>query len=368
MLALVRLGVFVGAFVVMRVPFRGDVANYYYPQAVDARAGLMPYRDFPSSYAPLFSPLASVLLGVWNSPGILILAAIVAELLAVWLWVRAAWEILPDPEVRTAAYLYATALLPLVNVALNGQNQVWASVFLGLAVWLLVRGRSFLSGAAFGASLALVKFLPVIFAPCLFRVARARAWWAAGAVLPVAVVYGFFYWRGADVTYPFRAEGSVQTSGNLWHLATFYDPDALARIGSTWVNLISLAVMGVVYLALMARYDPERPLGLFAMITCAMMLLLLISKKSYPTYWNMAFFPTCAVVASGRGRGAWPTFLAFYAATTWIQVTYQVHHFLVQCLCLAGYAWLLWLSWRSMRRLESPKLKWEGSPPCPAVS
>src|SRR5579872_2916874 len=63
-----HLLVFLTAFVVLHEAPRTDLPAYYVPEAHAAMRGLLPYRDFSSSYAPLNPYLDAVLLKMHDSP------------------------------------------------------------------------------------------------------------------------------------------------------------------------------------------------------------------------------------------------------------------------------------------------------------
>jgi hypothetical protein len=63
-----RLAVFVGLYLVARQPVRSDVPLFYVPQGLAVLEGRVPYRDFDSSYAPLFPYVVAAVLAVWRSP------------------------------------------------------------------------------------------------------------------------------------------------------------------------------------------------------------------------------------------------------------------------------------------------------------
>ena len=91
-----RLGVFSLIFLVLRFAPRGDVPAYYMQQAQWVLGGLVPYRDFVSSYAPLHPYLDAGLISVWHTPLAIMLFSLLAEVLLLPLWMRAGREFLPE--------------------------------------------------------------------------------------------------------------------------------------------------------------------------------------------------------------------------------------------------------------------------------
>src|SRR5690242_13250064 len=58
--AAARLGVYALVFLVLGYAPHSDVGAHYWPQAKHALLGHVPYRDFASSYAPLFPYVESL--------------------------------------------------------------------------------------------------------------------------------------------------------------------------------------------------------------------------------------------------------------------------------------------------------------------
>ena len=141
-----RLALYVLVFFVLRFDVHSDVIGHYYPQARSALAGKLVYRDFESSYAPLFAYLEAAAVALWNSPKSLVLLTVVLEALSLPLWLRTARAAFDEPTARLAMVLYLTSAMPLVNVAIEGQNQAYCAFLLSASFALLAARRPFLSG------------------------------------------------------------------------------------------------------------------------------------------------------------------------------------------------------------------------------
>lgn len=213
-----RLGLYAAVFFLAHITPRGDIPSYYFPEASSVLRGLMPYRDFVSSYAPLHPYIDSVPVMLWHSPLSIILLSIVFDFVLLRLWLRLGRGFLQEAELRTAAILYTASAIGVQFVAVDGQDTVLIAVFLALALLMSSRARERLSGAAVGTSIAAVKFLPVLFAPAFFVVSR-RPWrWALGFFVPLAAVYGTAVALHLPILVPVQQEGNVRTSGNLPYL------------------------------------------------------------------------------------------------------------------------------------------------------
>jgi hypothetical protein len=125
-----RLLLFISLFIILGFSAQSDV-TVYYTQAKAVRAGLVPYRDFPLSYAPLFPYINAAAVAVWDSPKSIVLLAVLFELAAFPLWLSISNMLFSEREARLATLLYVTSPVPIVNVCVAGQNQVWVMLALG---------------------------------------------------------------------------------------------------------------------------------------------------------------------------------------------------------------------------------------------
>lgn len=284
-------------FVFLRLPAQSDLISVYYPQFKTALAGGWIYRDFASSYAPAFPYLGAFVIKLWDAPQAFILVTIVLEAASLWGWLRVAASGSDRPLFRRAAVYYVTASLALFNVALDGQNQVWVSVFLAAAVIFLSRQKWFLSGLAVGASIICVKFLPLMFAPAFICTAKKKAHWTLGLLLLPILVYGYLSWNGIDWLLPFRAEAADHTSGNLLFVWR-----GLLGIRSPVEDLLTVTMFITMFL-LATRFlhaALAQELLVISLLSVILLTLLLFSKKAYTNYLLVAFFPICLTAAAGK--------------------------------------------------------------------
>lgn len=309
---LTRPGLCLLVFVVLGLPVTSDVARHYVPQGLAALDGQLVYRDFDSSYGPLFPYLAAGLLALARRPETLVLAAIACEALAMRLWLRA----VPELSERTRAdalLMYACSPIAVWATTLAGQNQSWLAVALALAFGALARGALLRSGLWLIGGAALVKALALAPLPYLAALAlrRRRAAVAVAWVLGLAVLFGPFVWLGAPVWRPLWAESLRTTSGNLPYLlgALGLGPSAGPSIGAP-VVAAALSVL------LAARAD--HPRGSHHVVLCILMLtLLLVGKKAYTTYLVIFWVPMCLTLsAQGLTAGVVASFGALSVIAT----------------------------------------------------
>lgn len=361
-----RFVAFFGVFFALHLPVRGDIPAFYFPEAHWLLQHWLPYRDFPSSYAPLHSFLDAGILLLWNSPIAIVLFAILVECLILPIWLRAARLFASESTVRIAAALYVTSAISLQFVTLDGQDNVVIALLLGLGVLALARQREALSGAWVSFSAVLIKFLPLLFAPAFIFGARRWFRWLVGFVVVLILGYGVFATMHLHIFYPLTAEGSQRTASDLPYLLESiagYTPPAFVEDGLlAIVILILIAVM----LRARIRARADAPLLRLVAFGCVALnlALLIFSKKSWPPYLVLTLFPLCLLFGEGAWRRLRLACFALFnvvAVTThsiWATVFGQFlaepfHHALAhpkrmvivflatQILLVSGYIWLL---------------------------
>ena len=295
---------FVGVFVVLHQKPWSDLIGFYVPQAHAVMRGLFPYRDFPSSYAPLNPYLDALILKVHDSPLSIIVFQIFCDILSVPFWIRFLRRFMNENTVRKAALLYFVQPLVAWQICIDGKNQGLIALLLGIAFCAIAR-REIVSALSLSLMWILVKFLPVMFLPTLFVAARKRVLWLVSAVVPTVLVYGGFILARADVTAGVRKEGSIATPQNLPFLIGTLTGHNLPGIV---LSLMSLVVVGVVLVItiraqLRAKDEPAR---LWATALGAQLVLLsvmIVNKKSDTSYLGMCCFLLCAFAAFDADRG-----------------------------------------------------------------
>jgi len=377
-----RLAIFLGVFFALHLPVRGDIPAFYFPEAHWLLQHQLPYRDFPSSYAPLHSFLGSGLLLLWNSPIAIILFAILAEFLILPIWLRAARLFASESAVRVAAVLYLTSSISLQFVTIDGQDNVIIAVLLGVGVLALARRREALSGALVGFSAVLIKFLPILFAPAFILAARRWLRCLFGFIAVLIIGYGVFAAMHLPIFYPLSVEGGQRTASDLPYLLESlanYTPPTLVE------NSLLAIVLGILIAVMVrarVRSRTETPLLRLAVFGCSSLnlALLIFSKESWPPYLVLTLFPLCLLLGEGGYR---PVRLACFALFNVVAVTTHsiwatifsqflaqpFHHalfahqrmawlFLItQVLLVAGYAWLLIESIDAMLSPTSPLIR-----------
>ena len=362
-----RLGLFALIFLVLHVAPRGDIQGFYFPQAVEVLGHHLPYRDFVSSYAPLHPYLDALFVQLWHSPLSIMLFSVVAEFLLLPLWLRTGRSFLPEPQLRIASLLYLASPISLQFVAVDGQDNVLIALAITFSILLLLRNRSLLSGVMLGVSIAMVKFLPLIYTPA-FLLGTTRRWrWAAGLSLVLAVAYGGFLLLHAPILQPLSAEGDLRSAGNLSYvLESLLGITIPGRVS----DLVLLLVLGTIFVRIArAAYSAsaEGRLRIITFGTCALTLaLLFFAKKSWPPYLMLSLFPLCLLPALPAKRHlirvnlfAFFSFVAVAEHSVWASLMHEFSSrtfhvailsgdfvslvfLLLELILLAGYGWLLY--------------------------
>lgn len=302
---------FTAFFVLHQKPW-ADLVAFYVPQAHAVMHGLVPYKNFESSYAPLNAYLDALLLKLHDSPLTILGFQIVCDVLSVPFWVRFLRRCINETTVRKAALLYLVQPLVLWDICIDGKNQGLISLLLGISFWAIAR-REILSGISFCLSWILVKILPVMFLPTMFIAARRRSRWLVSTLLPSAIVYGAFILKRADVLAGLRKEGGFSTPQNLPYLFGALTGIDLPSKVLSFVFLAGMAAALLVSVRAQLAATAERPrlwktaLGV-NLILLAMMLL---NKKSDTSYLAMCFLLLCAFVAFDADRGKRVTTAAY---------------------------------------------------------
>ena len=369
-LAASRLALFALVFLVVRIPARGDVPVYYMPEARSVLAGLMPYRDFASSYGPLHPYMDSVILRLWNSPLALILFAILIEVATLRLFLLLARELFPDPRVRLAGLLYVANPLSLQFVTLDGHDNVLLALLLGTGVWAMLRSREALSGFAAGIGIGLLKVLALFYAPLFWLLGLRRWGWSIGFLVALLLGEGIWFAMGLPLLTPVRIESAVKQAGDLPFLVeSVLGVDLPGRLLDGILLLMLALVWLTGTLAARGRVLEQRACIILFALPAVTLVLELFAKKSWPPYLMIVLFPLCLLFADRSRLALWIfeifCVIAVSEHSFWATVlgsigSGEMHqgllarepnffvYLLLQILLLSGYSWLLWMALREV--------------------
>jgi hypothetical protein len=268
-----------------------DAQVHYLPQALRVLSGEVPYRDFTTSYGPLFPFLLAPGLLVWRSAGSIVFTMLLVEaaMLAVYtLRCRRAgfsghWRV---------SFLYVVSPISWYWVGAVGTNSVVIACFAMLSLALAEARRDVASGITAALGLAFSKLTMILAWPAIVLF-QSRGMLARGIPIAVCLV-GFAALSRVDVdvaeratTYAFRA-----TSGNAWFLLSMLGSFDLNSPALKQLSMLSLlvALTPICLLFLFGRVRAGR--GGFdssaAMVSCVHLIFMMLSYKTYP--WYMAAF------------------------------------------------------------------------------
>ena len=300
------LALFLALYVLGHQEPTSDVPAYYLPAAHAALQGQVPFRDFTTSYAPLFPYVGAALVSIWDSGKMFALFDIALNAAGLLLWHQTAKGCLDRPVTRQTTVLYATSGHAVVQ-ALLGTNQAWISFGLGASALLMATERHFAAGLAQAATACVTKVLTHLFWPVLWIFTPRRFSFLLGAVVPTLAVYAGFALlsTGEGLLYPLSHEGGLISSGNLPYLL---DPilSANSRTERLVVDTLTLAALattvGWLYLRTRTLQPDRRPRVLLAGLALTALVFMIFSKKSFTGYLIFVMYPVVATAVTGLGN------------------------------------------------------------------
>jgi hypothetical protein len=296
-LILLRSVVFGVFFWVLGFTAQSDVLTYY-SDAKHAMRGEMIYREFVSTYGPLFTYTNGLALFLWDSPKTIVLLAILVELASFPLWLFLARLALGEDVARSSVLLYVLSPVPLFIIGVNGQNQGLCAAYLAVIVFLLTTGRNGLAGLVMGLSIPGVKFVTALFAPLMWAFAnRRRIFFTACLVCPI-LIYGFLLLKGANITVPLQMQLNDQTSGNLPFLIGLLGANATSTITRRLFDCFLVSSLAIAFGMTVLWTRTSNASWLIHACTIVGMTFMLCSKKSYTNYLVLFYFPLCMSVAA----------------------------------------------------------------------
>jgi hypothetical protein len=297
-LVLSRVAVFVLLYLMLGYDVPSDVSAAYYPEAKAALDGKLVYRDFFSTYAPLFPYICAIPVKIWDSTKSLVLFTILVEMVSLPLWVSVLRTEFAARVVRTALICYVLSPLLMSSVPITGQNHVWISPFIAGTALLLQKRHDLAAGVLLGLCLVSTKFIALIFLPILWILAQRRTHFLAAFAGVFGTVNAAFWVNGADILLPvkFQRSSGQESSGNLPYVLSLFGvpSDSFLYVIAAVVLLSVTCLWLLVYRARLTR-DVLLGSGFVLLFV----LVLLLSKKAYTTYWASLFVPLC-IVWSGQ--------------------------------------------------------------------
>ncbi len=242
-------------------------------------------------YPPMAQIVFVVVAWIDQTPFAMRLAMVAFEALAVAALIR---TLVLRGQNPARVLIYAWNPLAVWEFAGNGHVDAVAIGLLSVALLARTAGHRAATGVALAAA-TLVKFLPIVVAPALWR----RGDWRAplAGLITVAVLYGCYAGAGLGVIgfAPGYAdeEGMADGSG-VWALAGLAHVVVLPNwAGTAWAGAVALAfAVAAVRLCRQSQFDPARAASWF------MLAAILAFSPHYPWYYPWLAVP--AVLAPMR--------------------------------------------------------------------
>jgi Glycosyltransferase family 87 len=359
-----------------------DALLFYYPQVTSVLQGLLPYRDFASSYSPLFPYVLAPLVALWHSVGAIALTMLVFEsaMLAVYLRHAKArgfehrWRI---------AFLYAFSPMSVYWIGLTGYNGSMLAFFAVLAFVLADRGRDMRAGLSLGLGLLTTKILMGLFWPAIPFAYRRIGRVALGAVGVSALGFSIAMALGMDFLEPVKHEAFRESSGNLWFVLSTVLP-VTAQDGAVWKWLpivsyvLAFGALGGWFVR--RRVTDERRFDaamVFATLCC--LFFLVLSRKSHLFYLAMmGLFILHTASLGSRDRMRIRDLIPFAILNTVMTIEPHFWHWIrdaavrdpkivrglvaMDLVLLAGYVFYVWLGIAALRGASLAPIRGGPSP------
>lgn len=298
-----RLLLFFSVFVIMGFEPQSDLPAFYYPQAKNVLNGLLPYKDFISSYSPFFPYFTSIPILMYDSVKSIVLFSIIIELMSVLIWYSLAIENFNEHKSNLILLIYTLNPLSIINVAINGQNQIWISLFIGLTYYLLLRKHYYLAGVSFASGFLITKFLFLIFLlPILFFL-RNKKRFLLGLILTLIIPFIVLAYYRVDFLIPVKIESQAFSSGNIIYLFTIFSSSLVSHSLVLNLFLLTIILAFLIYIKKnihnKSTFLSDIPITII--ISCLVfVLLMLFSKKSFTNYWTILLYPIIMLTINGN--------------------------------------------------------------------
>lgn len=261
-----------------------DLSTYFQAQGDAVRQGGLPYRDFTTSYAPLFPYLMALPTAFRGEVVPLFLFFIACDGLTLVLLMALARA--RGAAAVGAAWLYAAAPVTWYFLVRYGQDEALSAAFLAGACLLMARRREGWAAFVLALGFAATKFTFGLFVPPFFIVARRPLRFALVAGLTVAAAFAPFVLAGAPVLRPLTGESAGLGFGpSVWRLPVVFTPFV---VGPAVSALLALALGGLWWHGWRRRAAQ----GLETLLLLSGLVFLVLSPKVMPMYitpfWALA--------------------------------------------------------------------------------
>ena len=287
-----------------------DAALYYLPQTLRALSGKIPYRDFATSYSPLFHVLLMPGVLIWPNPGSIVATFFSVEVALIALYARRFGRVRPE-ETWRVLFLYSWSPISFYWIAVTGHNSVLIALFAMIALLLAdsrrdgAAGMAALIGLAFSKLTMILAWPAIVFFPRGSIIRRIVPLFALAALFPVLL------YARIDPLDKALHGGFVATTGNLWFLAAVVLSESVDSAPIKFASMLSLLgsesiLLGVYLRAVRFREDGA---GTFdrasAFYSACALVFMLLAYKTYPWYLPMCLiFLVHTLIRSGSSAAA----------------------------------------------------------------
>lgn len=314
---LFRLVPFVVVYFVFSFAPQSDVAYYYYPIGLSAKAFEIPYRDVYNPYSALYGFWMAIPLAFWNNTRSLVLFLTLVELFAVWLTFQTYRDIYSRGERIFRALFYFMLPVPFVMSVLSGQEDVALWIFALLAIVVLKNNRNeYLCGLILALGILSTKAVFIlIILPFFLLVRRFIPFMAGLATLGLPAVVFLYLKTGMLFIEQPLEEGKYLKAPNwssLLHPWTsgFIDSDLSVW---TYVGLVITLLVGIVLLRSRGNHSYQTYFSLFYIATFSIMTV--VQKNAVANYTYLFMLPLVFQLIDLRNRTAVFVLLLFNIAS-----------------------------------------------------
>lgn len=286
--------------------FSSDPVRAYIVQARNVLAGMVPYRDFASSYSFLFSPALAVPVWLWNSVGSIAISMTAAEIVAMWFYMRRNCEAPTTSDLLTVfCWVWIPSHFYWLSIAGYNSGMILAGIM--VSVVLAHQGKDIAAGIMSAVTFGITKLLALLFWPAVvFKdFDRTRVMRRTVPHVAFLAVLGMLAFIGADPTVPAKLEFGKYTSGTIWFfwwmLGEPFRASPVYRYGPVVLFFTAFVFLFLKYSrsvkAAGSTFDASA-----TFIGGTGLLFMLLSRKAYTFYLPMFLPFLLHVIFSERAR------------------------------------------------------------------
>jgi hypothetical protein len=354
--------------------FGSDAAVHYLPQTLRWLSGHVPYRDFASSYSPLFHVLLMPAVLIWPKPVSVVVTIFALEVVLIALYAHRSLASQPVQTWRVL-FLYSWSPISFYWIALTGYNSGVIALFALIALRLAEARRDTWAGIAALLGLAFSKLTVIVAWPAIVFFPRGSAVRRMAPLLALSALLPALLWLRIDLLYSALHGRYFATTGNVWFLVSEL---LSARVESAPIKLASMAslllaeaVLVALYLRGERRSEPNAFDRASALYSACALVFMIFAYKTFPWYLTMCLiFVVHTLVFASRASVMELIPFALLGALTTLEPALSVGlapvieprwHGLVVAVDLVMIACVAYYAWQCARIAVAPRAS-AGSP------